>query len=144
MSHWPLLSLVTFLPLVGVAFILVVNGDDALVARNARWIALWTSLFTFLLSLALWFDFDLTTADFQFVERATWVTLGGFNFNYHMGIDGISLFFVLLTTIVTLITVISAWEVIQLQVREFMIALLVLETLMIGVFCSLDFILFYV
>ena len=144
MSHWPLLSLVTFLPLVGAAFILMARGDEAVVARNARWIALWTSLIVFALSLVLWFDFDPDTADFQFVERASWVTLGGFDFNYHMGIDGISLFFVLLTTILTFITIVSAWEVIQFRVREFMVAFLVLETLMIGVFCALDFILFYV
>jgi NADH-quinone oxidoreductase subunit M len=143
-SHWPLLTLVTFLPLVGAAFILMARGDEAVVARNARWIALWTSLIVFLLSLVLWFDFDSSTADFQFVERASWVTLGGFDFNYHMGIDGISLFFVLLTTILTFITIVSAWEVIQFRVKEFMIAFLVLETLMVGVFCALDFILFYV
>jgi NADH-quinone oxidoreductase subunit M len=143
-SYWPLLSLVTFLPLVGVAFIVMARGEEAVVARNARWIALWTSLINFALSVVLWLQFDPTTSDFQFVERATWVTLGGFNFNYHMGIDGISLFFVLLSTILTLLSIVSAWEVIQFQVREFMIAFLVLETLMIGVFCSLDFILFYV
>ena len=108
MSHWPLLSLVTFLPLVGAAFILMARGDEAVVARNARWIALWTSLIVFVLSLVLWFDFDPNTADFQFVERASWVTLGGFDFNYHMGIDGISLFFVLLTTILIFITIVSA------------------------------------
>src|SRR6202043_2018678 len=90
------------------------------------------------------FDFDPNTADFQFVERASWVTLGGFDFNYHIGIDGISLFFVLLTTILTFITILSAWEVIQFRVKEFMVAFLVLETLMTGVFCALDFILFYV
>src|SRR5882757_402727 len=120
------------------------RGGDAVVARNARNIALWTSLITFALSLVLWFDFDPSTADFQFVEQASWVTLGGFDFNYHMGIDGISLFFVLLTTILTFITILSAWEVIQFRVKEFMIAFLVLETLMTGVFCALDFILFYV
>ena len=144
MSDWPLLSLVTFLPLVGVAFILMARGEEVVVARNARWIALWTSLIDLSLSILLWVYFDPNTADFQFVERATWVTLGGFNFNYHMGIDGISLFFVLLSTILTLLSIVSAWEVIQFQVREFMIAFLVLETLVIGVFCSLDFILFYV
>jgi NADH-quinone oxidoreductase subunit M len=143
-SYWPLLSLVTFVPLIGVAFILMASGDEAVVARNARWIALWTSLIDLALSVALWVEFDPSTADFQFVERASWVTLGGFNFNYHMGIDGISLFFVLLSTILTLLSIVSAWEVIQFQVREFMIAFLVLETLVIGVFCSLDFILFYV
>jgi len=142
-SHWPLLSLVTFLPLVGAAFILLTRGDEVLVARNARNIALWTSLLVFALSLLLWIQIDPNTADFQFVERADWVTLGGFKFTYHMGIDGISLFFVLLSTFLTLLSILSAWEVIQFRVKEFMIAFLVLETLMIGLFCALDFVLFY-
>jgi NADH-quinone oxidoreductase subunit M len=134
---------VTFLPLVGAAFILTTRGDEAVVARNARNIALWTSLFDFALSLLLWFYFDPNTADFQFVEQADWVTLGGFRFTYHMGIDGISLFFILLSTLLTLLSIISAWEVIQFRVKEFMIAFLVLETLMVGIFCALDFVLFY-
>jgi len=142
-SHWPLLSLVTFLPLVGTAFILVTRGNEALVARNARNIALWTSLLVFALSLLLWIQFDPNTADFQFVERSDWVTLGGFQFTYHMGIDGISLFFVLLSTLLTLLSILSAWEAIQFRVKEFMIAFLVLETLMVGLFCALDFVLFY-
>ena len=143
MSQWPLLSLVTFLPLVGAAFILTTRGDEAVVARNARNIALWTSLIDFALSILLWFYFDPNTADFQFVERADWVTLGGFQFTYHMGIDGISLFFILLSTLLTLLSIVSAWEVIQFRVKEFMIAFLVLETLMVGIFCALDFVLFY-
>ena len=143
MTHWPLLSLVTFLPLIGAGFILTTRGDEAVVARNARNIALWTSLIDFALSLLLWLQFDPNTADFQFVERADWVTLGGFQFTYHMGIDGISLFFVLLSTLLTLLSIISAWEVIQFRVKEFMIAFLVLETLMVGIFCALDFVLFY-
>jgi NADH-quinone oxidoreductase subunit M len=142
-SHWPLLSLVTFLPLVGAGFILTTRGDEAVVARNARNIALWTSLIDFALSLLLWFQFDPNIADFQFVERADWVTLGGFQFAYHMGIDGISLFFVLLSTLLTLLAIVSAWEAIQLRVKEFMIAFLVLETFMVGIFCALDFVLFY-
>jgi NADH-quinone oxidoreductase subunit M len=142
-SHWPLLSLVTFLPLVGAGFILTTRGDETVVARNVRNIALWTALIDFALSLLLWLYFDPDTADFQFVERANWVTLGGFQFSYHMGIDGISLFFVLLSTLLTLLSIISAWEVIQFRVKEFMIAFLVLETLMVGIFCALDFILFY-
>jgi NADH-quinone oxidoreductase subunit M len=142
-SHWPLLSLVTFLPLVGAAFILTTRGNEAVVARNARNIALWTSLIDFALSLLLWFYFDPNTADFQFVERADWVTLGGFQFAYHMGIDGISLFFILLSTLLTLLSIVSAWEVIRFRVKEFMIAFLVLETLMVGIFCALDFVLFY-
>jgi len=142
--HWPLLSLVTFLPLVGAAFILMARADDAVVARNARNIALWTSLIDLALSLVLWFEFDPSTADFQFVERANWVTIGGFQFTYHMGIDGISLFFVLLSTLLTLLSILSAWEAIQFRVKEFMVAFLVLETLMVGIFCALDFVLFYV
>ena len=143
MSHWPLLSLVTFLPLLGAAFILLARGEEVVVARNARNIALSTSLIDFALSLLLWFYFDPNTADFQFVEQADWVTLGGFTFTYHMGIDGISLFFILLSTLLTLLSVISAWEAIQFRVKEFMIAFLVLETLMVGVFSALDFVLFY-
>ena len=144
MSHWPLLSLVTFLPLVGAAFILMARGEDAVVAGNARFIALWTSLIVLALSLVLWIGFDSSTAAFQFVERANWVTLGGFTIAYHMGIDGISLFFILLSTLLTFLSIVSSWEVIQVRVKEYMIAFLILETLMIGLFCALDFIVFYV
>jgi NADH-quinone oxidoreductase subunit M len=143
-SHWPLLSLVTFLPLVGVFFILVARGDEAVVARNARFIALWTSLIVFLLSIMLWVDFNPNTASFQFVERSNWITLGGVTIAYHMGIDGISLFFILLSTLLTFLSIVSSWAVIRVQVREYMIAFLALETLMVGIFCALDFILFYV
>jgi NADH-quinone oxidoreductase subunit M len=143
-NHWPLLSLVTFLPLVGVAFILTSRGEESVVARNARYIALWTALIDFALSLLLWLEFDPNTAQFQFVERARWVTLGGFTFSYHMGIDGISLFLILLSTLLTLLSVVSAWVVIEFRVKEFMIAFLALETLMVGIFCALDFVLFYI
>jgi NADH-quinone oxidoreductase subunit M len=143
-SHWPLLSLVTFLPLVGAAFILMARGEEAVVARNARFIALWTSLIVLALSVVLWIEFDPSTAAFQFVERANWVTLGGFTITYHMGIDGISLFFVLLSTLLTFLSIVSSWEVIRFRVKEYMIAFLVLETLMVGLFCALDFIVFYV
>ena len=89
MTHWPLLSLVTFLPLVGAAFIMLARGDEHVVARNARNIALSTSLIVFALSLLLWIGFDQSVIGFQFVERAEWVSIGGFAINYHMGIDGI-------------------------------------------------------
>jgi NADH-quinone oxidoreductase subunit M len=144
MSHWPLLSLVTFLPLIGAGFIMTTRGDAEIVARNAKNIALSTSVIVFLLSLLLWVYFDLSTSAFQFVEKARWVKIGGFEINYHMGIDGISLFFVLLSTLLTVICVIASWVSIHAQVKEYMIAFLVLETLMVGMFCSLDFILFYV
>jgi len=143
-SHWPLLSLVTFVPLIGVAFILLARGDEAVVARNARNIALSTSLIVFALSTVLWIQFDPGTAAFQFVERTTWVRIGGFQINYHMGIDGISLFFVLLSTLLTVLCVVASWQSVHSQIREYMIAFLVLETLMVGMFCALDFILFYV
>src|SRR5436305_4959590 len=144
MSHWPLLALLTFLPLVGVLFIGLSRGEDALVARNARNIALSTSLIVFALSIVLWVQFDPSTPAFQFVERARWVSIGGFTINYHMGIDGISLFFILLSTLLTVLCVVSSWTVIQVQVKEYMISFLVLETMMIGIFCALDFFLFYV
>ncbi|MDA1308636.1 MAG: NADH-quinone oxidoreductase subunit M, partial [Proteobacteria bacterium] len=141
-SDWPLLSLVTFLPLVGVLFILFTRGDEATVARNARYIALWTTVPTFLISLLLWVNFDPTTADFQMVERAEWIP--GADINYHMGIDGISLFFVLLSTFLTPICILSSWEAVQTRVREYMISFLVLETMMVGMFCALDLLVFYV
>src|SRR5438045_7484029 len=144
MSHWPLLSLVTFLPLVGVGFIMTSRGEDAIVARNARNIALSTSLIVFVLSIALWVEFDPSTPAFQFVERARWVSIGGFTINYHLGIDGISLFFVLLSTLLTVLCIVSSWNSVQVQVKEYMIAFLVLETMMVGIFSALDFFLFYV
>jgi len=143
-SHWPLLSLVTFLPLVGVGFIMLARGDAETVARNARNIALSTSIIVFVLSLVLWLEFDPNSSAFQFVEMAHWIQIGGFSINYHMGIDGISLFFVLLSTLLTPLCIAASWTSIHSQVREYMIAFLVLETMMVGIFSALDFILFYV
>ncbi|MFZ5836191.1 MAG: NADH-quinone oxidoreductase subunit M [Pseudomonadota bacterium] len=140
MSDWPILSLVTFLPAIGALFILLVRGEEALVAQNARMVALWTTLFTFALSLLLWAGFDTSTAAYQFVEKHDW--LGG-NINYHMGIDGISMPFIILTTFLMPLCILASWESITVRVKDYMIAFLVLETLMIGVFSSLDLILFY-
>ena len=143
MQNFPLLSLLIFLPLVGAVLILVLaRGDEAVVARNSRWTALWTSAINFLLSLFIWVHFDTTTADFQFVEYAVWMP--AFNINYKVGIDGISMLFVLLTTLLTPICVLSSWESIQNRVKEYMIAFLVLETFMIGMFCALDMVVFYI
>lgn len=139
---FPLLSLITFLPLAGAAIIASVRGDEETVARNARWTALWTSGIVLLLSLILWFRFDRTTAEFQFVERAVW--LGEWGIGYHMGVDGLSVLFVLLSTVLTPICVVASWESITARVREYMIAFLVLETMMVGMFCALDFVVFYV
>jgi NADH-quinone oxidoreductase subunit M len=140
-ENWPILSLVTFLPLVGAAFIFLVRGDGETVARNARATALWTSLITFALSLLLWTDFDPKIAGFQFVEKVEWIP--AFGIMYHMGVDGISVFFVLLSTFLTPICVLASWSAIRTRVKEYMIAFLVLETLMVGMFCALDFVAFY-
>ncbi len=136
---WPILSTVTFLPLLGVLLVMLLRGDDESAARNARYIALWTTLITFAISLLLWRDFDLGTAEFQFVELRPW--LGPITF--HMGLDGISMPFVVLTTLLMPLTILSSFVAIKVRVKEFMIAFLVLETLMIGVFCSLDLVMFY-
>ncbi len=135
-----ILSLVTFLPAVGALLILLVRGEEATVARNARWIALWTTLITFVLSLYIWWKFDPSTASFQFIQKVDW--LGG-AISYHMGVDGISMLFVILTTFLMPACILASWNSIGTRVREYMIAFLILETLMIGVFCALDLVLFY-
>ena len=142
MSDWPLLSLVTFLPLAGALFIALTRGEEKQVAKNARYVALWTSLITFVVSLLIWAGFDPTTADFQFVEKRDW--LPDWGIGYHMGVDGISMWFVLLSTLLTPICILSSWEAVQKRVKEYMIAFLVLETLMVGMFCALDILVFYI
>src|SRR5665648_470913 len=136
---WPILSTVTFLPLLGALLILTLRGNDESDFRNARYIALWTTLITFAISLLLWLYFDMDTAQFQFVELRPW--LGPITF--HMGLDGISMPFVVLTTLLMPLTILSSFGAIKVRVKEFMIAFLVLETLMLGVFCSLDLVMFY-
>ena len=138
---FPLLSLVTFLPLLGGAVIMSVRGDEATVAQNARWTALWTSLIVLGLSLILWWRFDPAQSGFQFVESLAW--LPEFGVGYRMGVDGISVLFVLLSTLLTPICILASWEAITTRVREFMLAFLVLETMMVGMFCALDFVVFY-
>ena len=140
-NNWPLLSIVTFLPIVGALFVLSIRGEAAIVARNARNVALLTSLATFLLSLLIWVNFDSNSADFQMIDQARW--LPGYSIVYKMGVDGISLFFVILSTFLTPICILSAWDAIQVRVKEYMIAFLVLETMMVGMFCALDLVLFY-
>jgi NADH-quinone oxidoreductase subunit M len=139
MTSWPILSVVTLLPLAGALFIALLPDDEAGI-RNARWAALWWTLVTFIISLILIWRFDPTSADFQFVEKHAW--LGG-NISYAMGVDGISLPFVILTTGLMPISILASWSAIQHRVRDYMIAFLVLETLMVGTFCALDLVLFY-
>ncbi len=140
MTDWPILSVITFLPLVGALFILVVRGDDEVAARNARWVALWTTLVTFVVSLLLLPGFDAAAPGFQFVEKTPW--LAGLA-SYHMGVDGISLPFVVLTTFLMPFCILASWESVSKRVKEYMIAFLVLETMMLGTFSALDLVLFY-
>jgi NADH-quinone oxidoreductase subunit M len=137
---WPILSVTTFLPLVGALFILAIRGDDEAAKRNARWVALWTTIVTFAVSLVLVWRFDAASPEFQFVEKAPWL---GNAINYHMGVDGISLPLVILTTAIMPLCIIASWQPIQTRVKEYMIAFLVLETLMVGTFSALDLVLFY-
>src|SRR5579875_2962353 len=141
-AGFPILSLLTWLPLVGCGVILCVRGDEETVAVNARWTALWTSLIVFALSLKLWFEFDPSNPGFQFVESIPW--LPEYGVGYRMGVDGISVLFVLLSTLLTPICILAAWEAIHTRVREFMLAFLILETMMVGMFSALDFVVFYV
>jgi NADH-quinone oxidoreductase subunit M len=140
MASWPILSTVIFLPLVGALFILVLRGDDSAAKRNARYIALWTTIVTFVVSLLLWRDFDPRTSDFQFVEKYDWI---GGTITYQVGVDGISMLFIILTTFLMPLCILASWRSIENRVKEYMIAFLVLETLMIGVFCALDLVVFY-
>ncbi|TIL31577.1 NADH-quinone oxidoreductase subunit M [Mesorhizobium sp.] len=141
MTAWPILSLVTFLPLVGVLFILLINDDSENARRNIRAIALWTTGITFIISLFIWTGFDNAEPGFQFVEKFAWLDSG---ISYHMGVDGISMLFVILTTFLMPLCILASWESIEKRVKAYMIAFLLLETLMIGVFCALDIVLFYV
>ena len=140
-AGFPILSLLTFLPLVGCLVILTVRGDEATVASNARWTALWISLILFVVSLVLWFDFDRSQPGFQFTEHLAW--LPSYGIDYRMGIDGISVLFVLITTALTPIAILSSWNA-KTRVREYMLAFLFMETTMIGLFSSLDFLMFFI
>src|SRR6478736_5727556 len=140
MTTWPILSVTTFLPLVGALIVYLSRGDDEAARRNSRWIALWTTLITFAVSVILVMRFDASSADFQFVEKANWLATG---ITYHMGVDGISLPLVILTTAIMPFCIIASWKAITNRVREYMMAFLILETLMIGTFSALDLVLFY-
>ncbi len=134
-----LLSLIIFIPSVAAAILaLFLRGDDEAAQRNAKWVALAATTLTFVLSIFLYTGFDPANPDFQFVEEREWL-LG---LQYKMGVDGISILFVLLTTFLMPLVIASCWDV-KTRVKDYMIAFLVLETLMIGVFCALDLILFY-
>ncbi len=134
-----ILSIATFIPLVAAIIMgLLLRGDDKSAQKNAKWLALTATLATLLVSLAIIFDFDPNNTGFQFVEEHNWL-LG---INYKMGVDGISILFVMLTTVLMPIVIGACWNV-EHRVKEYMMAFLILETLMLGVFCALDLVLFY-
>ena len=134
------LSLAIWLPIVFGLIILPMGKDNQ--AGLVRWIALAGSLVSFLVTLPLYLRFQNDTARMQFVEKHVWIER--FNINYHLGVDGISVWFVLLTAFITVIVVIAGWEVIQKKVNQYMAAFLILSGLMVGVFAALDGLLFYV
>jgi NADH-quinone oxidoreductase subunit M len=134
-----LLSLTTFIPLLGAAILAVfLRGNDKAAQKNAKWVAIATTVATFIVSLFILAGFDLANTGFQFVEERPWL-LG---MNYKMGVDGISVLFVMLTTFLMPLVIASCWNVTD-RVKEYMIAFLLLETLMLGVFMALDMVLFY-
>lgn len=133
---WPLLSVLIFSPLLAAAVAAVLRSE-----RILRWWALGSTLAVAAASLPLWWRFDTTTAAFQFVERARWIP--ALRIEYAVGIDGISLLMVLLTTLIMPLCVLCSWRYITTRVKEFLVCLLVMETAMIGVFCALDFVLFF-
>lgn len=139
---YPILSFLTFLPILGALLVLLIkDGDEATENRNAKMLALWVSSITFLLSLVMLKNFD-SSMGMQFIEDHAWMT--NFGIRYTMGVDGISVLFILLTTLLTPICVLVSWESITKNVRAFMACFLMLEGAVVGVFCALDFVLFYV
>ena len=136
---FPILSLITILPLVGAIFIFIFDNNQS-ENKNTIYVSLFTSFVNFFLALFLWYSFDKNTADFQFIEEANWIN--GF-IKFKFGIDGISILFIVLTAFITPVCIISCISSIKKRLKEFLIAILVLETFMIGVFCSLDLVIFY-
>jgi NADH-quinone oxidoreductase subunit M len=140
--HLILLPLVTYLPLAGALAILLMRGTPEAVESASRWVALWTSLLVFALSVVMWGEFNPALPGFQFALRADWAPSLGIS--YHTGVDGISLLFVLLSTFLTPLAVIGGWKLVTTRVRDYMLAVLLLETTLVGLFSALDLILFYV
>jgi len=141
MTDWPILSAVTFLPLVGIALLLLTNENSVSGRRNILNISLLTTLVVFVLSLIVWWDFDAANPGFQMVEKHAWLGTG---ISYHLGIDGISMLFVVLSAFLMPFCVVASWLTIEKRLKAYMIAFLMLEVFMIGVFVSLDIVLFYV
>ena len=141
MIEWPLISVTIFLPLIGALIIFLIKEDEVS-ANNIKWAALWTSLGTFILSCLIWWQFDSSVAGYQLTEKYKWFS--DFNFFYHVGVDGISLFMILLSSFLTPFCILASWVSIKKRIKEYMIAFLFLETVMLGMFSSVDILLFYI
>ena len=142
MINLPILSSIIFLPLLGSLIILFIKDKHKNYENNVKWAAFLVSIGTFILSVILWINFNPTLVGYQFVEKKQWIT--NFNFFYHIGVDGISLFMILLTTFLTPLCILSSWENIKKRIKDYMIAFLILETLLLGMFSSVDMLLFYI
>ena len=140
MNELPILSILIFLPIVGIFFMTLIRNNNNQSSNNLKHTALWISFLNFLISLYLLFSFNQQDADFQFEERYFWIEYG---ISYHLGVDGISILFIVLTTMLVPICILASYDSIKFSVKEYLIAFLALETFMIGVFCSLDLVLFY-
>ena len=138
--NFPILSSITFLPLIGAFFVFLTRSENNQTNKRAIYVSLFTSFVNFFLALFLWYSFNNKTPDFQFVEEVIWIS--GF-IKFKFGVDGISILFIILTTFIIPISVISCINSVKTRLKEFLIAILILETFMIGVFCSLDLVTFY-
>ena len=146
-SSWPILSIITFLPLCGAFFAFFISNNDDTnkninVSQNIKFVALWTSLMTFVISLLILINFEFELEGYQFEEKTSWIS--GFGIFYRLGVDGLSLPFILLTTFLIPVCILCSWNSIQQRIKEYMISFLILETFIIGMFCSLDLIVFYI
>ena len=138
--NFPILSSLILLPSIGALFILLSKSKDQSNYQSSKYVALFVSFANFFISIYLWYIFDPNITDFQFVESRSWIS--GF-INYKVGIDGISILFIVLSTLITPLCIISVNKTINTKLKEFLIAILIMESLMIGVFCSLDLVIFY-
>ena len=141
MTSWPILSLMIFIPLFGAFFISLIDGDERTVNKNTKMVAMWTSIVVFILSIFVWINFPRSSG-FHFVEEVS--LFSSLGISYRLGIDGISMLFVVLSAFLVPICILASWKSIKFRVKEYMILFLLLESLMIGTFCALDLLLFYI
>ena len=123
--NFPILSSIIFIPLIGAIFIFIIKGNQKTIEQNSKYVAIFTSVANFFLSLVLWYYFDNSIPDFQFVEEKNWIS--GF-INFQLGVDGISILFIILTTFIALIAIFSGIQSIKYKIKEFLIAIIVMET----------------